>query len=528
MIRTLIYARVSTEDQLEKFGLPSQLRACRELAGKSGWTVIEEITDEGVSGAVLDRPGLSRLRQRVQAGDADLVLMLDVDRLSRELAHLLILKPEIERKARLEFVTARFEDSPSGRLFFGIRGVIGQYERELTRERTMRGKRERALEGRLLGGRVAYGYRYEAGALSPDEAQAPVVRQIFDWYAKGLSMRAITQQLRTCGAPTWAGRQWGHSSVRRILGNETYVGVAYYGTHRREGKLLKRRSDLSARIALRVPSLIAREQWERVQLRKRDNVQVGRPTVAYLLRGLLHCSCGRRMSGERRRNYLCYRCNGRDSLRVQGPACRTMVNARLIDAVVWNALVDAFSDQESLRQLLLAYEDELSVGAAPERLEALVRQAAKLRAREERCLAMLIDPDLAPSYPSIKREYQAASREREWAEGQITAANRARADIAAPWLDQKVKALSEYLPTLITPEARQEFAQAVVTRAEWVAGAVKLYCFLGAELGIASGRCANQPRPLPERAWPWFARGHRGNRATPLPLRPPAALCRWA
>jgi len=125
-MKALIYARVSTEDQLEKYGLPSQLRACRDYAASKEFSVIEEITDDGISGTILARPGLDRVRSLVRDAAADVVLMFDVDRLSRELAHLLIVKPEIEKKAKLEFVNAKFEDSPSGRLFFGIRGVIAQ------------------------------------------------------------------------------------------------------------------------------------------------------------------------------------------------------------------------------------------------------------------------------------------------------------------------------------------------------------------------------------------------------------------
>lgn len=57
--RVAIYTRVTTyatEDQLLL-----QLEACRELAGERGWSVVAEVTDNGVSGAILDRPGLNRI-----------------------------------------------------------------------------------------------------------------------------------------------------------------------------------------------------------------------------------------------------------------------------------------------------------------------------------------------------------------------------------------------------------------------------------------------------------------------------------
>jgi site-specific DNA recombinase len=328
MNRTAIYGRVSTEDQVERFGLPTQIRACREYADRNGLDVVAEITDDGISGTILDRPGFERLRRMARDREVGTVLMLDVDRLSRELSHLLILKPEIERHARLEFVTSKFEDSPSGRMFFGMRGVIAQYESELTRERTMRGRKERARSGLIVGGRVPYGYRYNDGKLVEDPDRAPIARRIFEDYEAGISMRGIAARLRESGALTWANTdRWGKSSVQRILLNETYAGVAHYGTHRREGKLLRLR-DAAERIAVHVPALVSRDQWERVQTKLSANPYVGRPSLNFLLRGILFCAkCGRKMSGENSRKCRAYRCTGRDRLRVQGEVCQSRLGA---------------------------------------------------------------------------------------------------------------------------------------------------------------------------------------------------------
>jgi site-specific DNA recombinase len=352
MNNAVIYARVSTEDQLEKYGLPTQIRACREYAAKAGLTVIAEITDDGISGTILDRPGLGRVRQMARNRQFNVVVMLDVDRLSRDLAHLLILKPEVERTARLEFVTAKFEDSPSGRMFFGIRGVIGQYERELTRERTMRGRTERARSGLIVGGRVPYGYRYESGQLFEDPERAPIARRIYNEYDAGKSMRGIALGLRDAGAPTWSGRKWGKSSVGRILCNETYAGVAHYGTHKREGKLLKIRESAD-RISVAVPALVTREQWLRVQARLASNPYVGRPSLKFMLRGILHCAkCGRKMTGEISRKGRAYRCTGRDPLRHTGQICRSRVGVTSLDNAAWSVLASTFSNVTLLRQTL--------------------------------------------------------------------------------------------------------------------------------------------------------------------------------
>ena len=88
-MRAALYARVSTEDQAEKYGLSSQLTELRELAAKKSFTVPEgaEFVDDGYSGATLHRPALDRLREAVRARAFDVVLVHDPDRLSRKLAH---------------------------------------------------------------------------------------------------------------------------------------------------------------------------------------------------------------------------------------------------------------------------------------------------------------------------------------------------------------------------------------------------------------------------------------------------------
>jgi site-specific DNA recombinase len=483
--RTIIYARVSTEDQLERYGLPTQIRACREYAARNSLTVTAVITDDGISGTILDRPGLEQVRRAARERQVDVVLMLDVDRLSRELAHLLILKPEIERTARLEFVAAKFEDSPSGRMFFGIRGVIGQYERELTRERTMRGRKERARSGLIVGGRVPYGYRYESGRLTEDPAQAPIARRIYAEYDAGQSMRGIAWGLRVSGAPTWKpGGKWGKSSVGRILENETYAGVAYYGTHRREGKLLRLR-DAADRIALTVPALVNRDQWERIQARLAANAYVGRPSSTLLLRGVLFCAqCGRKMAGEYSSHNRSYRCTGRDPLKALGDLCRNRAQVEALDCAVWKTLSRTFTDSEFLRQTLQRRQAELH-SIQPGQIEELRKRALRLRRKEESAMSLMLDPDLAADRKRIKEEYKAAADERRRLEGELANIEQSSQPEGLEWLDVTVRAIRAFIEN-VTPEMQQQFVRRLVHRAEWNGEELRMMCFLAPELALSS------------------------------------------
>ena len=117
-MRAASYARVSTDKQAEKYGIPSQFEALKKRCLEKGWTHVldgnkDAFIDDGYSGAELDRPALNRLRQAVREGRVDVVLSYDPDRLSRKLYHQMILAEEFEKqRIKLEFVTQDMGNSP--------------------------------------------------------------------------------------------------------------------------------------------------------------------------------------------------------------------------------------------------------------------------------------------------------------------------------------------------------------------------------------------------------------------------------
>src|SRR5262249_46189029 len=177
-MRVALYCRVSLEDQAEKYGLASQVTELRTLAQRKGYTIPEggEFVDDGYSGAELARPALDRLREAVRRHAVEIVLIHDPDRLARKAAHQFLLMEEFERAGvRVEFLTTPREDTPEGKLLLQVKGVIAEYEREKIRERTSRGRREAARQGRLTAGSAPYGYRKDPlmpGRLIPDPETA--------------------------------------------------------------------------------------------------------------------------------------------------------------------------------------------------------------------------------------------------------------------------------------------------------------------------------------------------------------------
>lgn len=139
------YARVSTAEQ----DLALQLDALHS----AGTTRIFE--DRGVSGAKTERPGLNAALSFLRDGDTLVVWKLD--RLGRSMTHLLQTVTDLEgRGVGFRSLTENVDTTtPTGRLVFHIFGALGQFERDLIRERTHAGLTAAAARGRKGGRPVA-------------------------------------------------------------------------------------------------------------------------------------------------------------------------------------------------------------------------------------------------------------------------------------------------------------------------------------------------------------------------------------
>lgn len=138
---TLIgYARVSTPDQ----NVDLQTDALKK-AGCS------KIFTDTISGAREERAGLSSALNFMR--EADVLVVWRLDRLGRSLKHLIVIIAALEERGIgfRSLTEAMDSTTPAGRLIFHVFGAIGQFERELIRERTNAGLSAAAARGRTGG-----------------------------------------------------------------------------------------------------------------------------------------------------------------------------------------------------------------------------------------------------------------------------------------------------------------------------------------------------------------------------------------
>lgn len=356
-----IYARVSTDAQAEKgYSIPTQLEACHNKAKELGATTIKEYVDN-TSGYYLERPALEELRQALDGRLFQAVIIYDPDRLSRKLAHQLLLTDEIERSgAKLVFVSMDFQQTPEGQLFYQIRGAFADFEREKIKERTMRGKRGKMRQGKILGSYRAYGYimNKQEGRLEVDPKTAPIVQRIFAEYNNTThGAQQICDKLNAEGIPASNGGLWNTSAVYFILKRQIYTGE-FFGNAERHIKIGPNKWERSPKpreewIPLKCPALIDKATFEKAQIlidKKRTYKTWQRRENKYLLQGILYCGkCGRRMSivsNNRKTTFYMCRTRERNAEQCDSRYCRTDI----LDSLLWNTLLKLSTNKKKMVQ----------------------------------------------------------------------------------------------------------------------------------------------------------------------------------
>ena len=149
-MRAAIYARVSTQNGQDP---RMQTRELNEYCQRRGWTVEREYVDVGVSGAKDSRPELNRLMADAKRRRFDSILVWKLDRFGRSLRHLVNAIAELE-SVGIAFVSLTDNldlSTPSGRLMFQVIAAMGEFERELIRERVRSGMRNAREKGARIG-----------------------------------------------------------------------------------------------------------------------------------------------------------------------------------------------------------------------------------------------------------------------------------------------------------------------------------------------------------------------------------------
>jgi DNA invertase Pin-like site-specific DNA recombinase len=214
--------RVSTVEQVGGFGLDVQEKAIRDYARAHGIRLIDIARDEGISGAKSEeaRPGLALALIRLEAGEADLLLVARADRLARDLILQETVIRDLKRWGRDILSVAEpglVAEDGQRTLIRQILGAISQYEGWLIAARLRAGREMKRARGGYAAGRPPYGYRATRGALEPVPDEQAAIGEAIELRSQGMSLRQIARQLTEHGHRPKGSGVWHPPQVARLL-----------------------------------------------------------------------------------------------------------------------------------------------------------------------------------------------------------------------------------------------------------------------------------------------------------------------
>ena len=131
-MKAALYARVSSEEQVEGYSIDAQRRAFQSHCKEKGWIPAHEYIEEGKSAwtdNVEKRPMFKQMIADALAGEFDVLVVHQVDRFSRQLRITLEYFEKLS-KAGVGFVSVNQQidyTTPEGRAFLGMSGIFAQF-----------------------------------------------------------------------------------------------------------------------------------------------------------------------------------------------------------------------------------------------------------------------------------------------------------------------------------------------------------------------------------------------------------------
>ena len=204
-MRALGYCRVSTDEQGESgLGLDAQRSVIVAEAERRGWELAEVLTDVASGKSLRRRHQMKAALTRLAAGEADVLIVAKLDRLSRSVSDFAtILAQSQEQKWALDVCDLGVDTTtPSGKMVAQIMMVLAEWEREVIGERTRSALQVARARGTRLGRPPGV-----------DEETLRLIRILRD---SGKSWQAIADALEHNAVPTGQGGQWHAATVRRL------------------------------------------------------------------------------------------------------------------------------------------------------------------------------------------------------------------------------------------------------------------------------------------------------------------------
>ena len=368
-MKAAIYTRFSSQAQ-NPLSCADQEAVCRDWCASNGYEVAAVYADEAVSGRSDRRPAFQAMIADAEGSGWDAVVVYKLDRFARNRADAALYR---QRLAPVRVVSA-MEAIPvdaSGIILEGVLETVNEYYSANLSELTRRGMRAGAERCEALGVNV-YGYEIVDNHYHLNDAEAAVVREVYQMALGGASVGAMLDRLRSAGALTSTGRPPSYSFLHQLLRNPKYAGVYVWG-------------DVVVEDGM--PAIVDRATWDKVQalsLRRRP-ARDGR-RADYWLYGRVFCSEGHAMIGESAKGgaYFYYRC----------PVCGLRIRKEKLEGMVGAMARDAMAPEmaEDVVDAMVAFDEGSGKAERRAELRRLVAATEKAVGRLLDALEAGVDP----------------------------------------------------------------------------------------------------------------------------------------
>lgn len=232
-LRVAAYARVSTEQDEQESSYEAQVDFyTRHIQSNPNWEFVGVFADRGITGTnTKNRESFNRMISLALEGGIDLILTKSISRFARNTVDTL----QTVRELKGVGVEVVFEKEnlhtldPKCEVMLAIMSSLAQEESRSISENVRWGQQKSMRDGKVfLPYKHFLGYKKGAdGYPEIVEEEAAIVRQIYDMFLSGKSIRHIADYLTEQGVPTPTGKsRWPVSTVENILRNEKYKGEA--------------------------------------------------------------------------------------------------------------------------------------------------------------------------------------------------------------------------------------------------------------------------------------------------------------
>ena len=390
MKNAVIYARYSSSAQTEQ-SIEGQLRVCHKYAEENNFVILNEYIDRAKTGRNDNRPSFQKMLKDSENKDFGFVIVYSLDRFGRNDADFGSNKKilanngvKILSATEITSYNADGTDNLGGILTEGVLVAVATYFSKELAKKVKRGIDETIAKGNYHGGSVPFGFMVENKKLKPNPITAPVVKDLFERYAKGENLNDLIAELNAKGYTNTQGRELKYNTIFAQMKNPIYFGHLSWGGYEIDDY---------------TEAIISKELFYEVQDKMADNkLRPRQKRYKYFLTGKLFFSDGSALTGRnsynRTHTEYNYYSDGKHSYR-----------ADVLESIVLDKAMNYIRDDEVRKNLTQAVLEALEPNDSElNQVNAQIKKIELELDRAKRLSLTLTNPEEMADIINEKRE----------------------------------------------------------------------------------------------------------------------------